>query len=436
METRSFMPEKTVANQNVLFLQGPMGPFFAKMEAALRPRAASTHRIGFNGGDRVFSRKESYVPYTGTLGEWPLFFRNYLKKHNIGVVFLFGDCRDYHLCAVETCREAGIRLFVFEEGYLRPNYITMEPGGVNGFSRMPRNSVFYRNVPESSGHSPSAGPIRFPCLKMGTYAALYFLAAALMRFHYPHYRHHRNFSPLKEAFFGIRSLVRKVGNRFREKSLSSRIGGELNGSYHLALLQTRSDFQLRVHSPFNSMEEYIRRVTASFAKNGDPESFLVFKSHPMDRGRIDYTRFIRREAKALGIGNRVLLVHDIPLPRLFKHARGVVTINSTAGLSALHHNLPLAVLGTAIYDLEGLTFRGSLDRFWSDGVRPDGELFRKFKEYLLRHNQYPGSFYAGYPQGLFPAPSRKPKEKSRSKQSVLPSPGLTIQTTAESGVPA
>ena len=35
-------------------------------------------------------------------------------------------------------------------------------------------------------------------------------------------------------------------------------------------------------------------------------------------------------------------------------------VNSTTGLSALHNNRPLKVLGRALFDLPGLTFQGSL----------------------------------------------------------------------------
>lgn len=36
-------------------------------------------------------------------------------------------------------------------------------------------------------------------------------------------------------------------------------------------------------------------------------------------------------------------------PTMLKHAKSVITINSTAGLSALHHAKPLKVLGDALY---------------------------------------------------------------------------------------
>ncbi|WP_250313331.1 capsular polysaccharide export protein, LipB/KpsS family, partial [Escherichia coli] len=35
----------------------------------------------------------------------------------------------------------------FEEGYLRPQFITVEEGGVNAYSSLPRDPDFYRKLP-------------------------------------------------------------------------------------------------------------------------------------------------------------------------------------------------------------------------------------------------------------------------------------------------
>ena len=46
----------------------------------------------------------------------------------------FGDCRFYHRIAKRVSEELNIDFFVFEEGYVRPNYVTFEQNGVNDFS--------------------------------------------------------------------------------------------------------------------------------------------------------------------------------------------------------------------------------------------------------------------------------------------------------------
>jgi capsular polysaccharide export protein len=70
----------------------------------------------------------------------------------------------------------------------------------------------------------------------------------------------------------------------------------------------------------------------------------------------------------------------------------VVTVNSTGGLAALEAGLPTVALGHAIYDLEGLTHRSGLDRFWSAPEPPEPELFASFKRTVMARTQVNGAF--------------------------------------------
>lgn len=119
----------------------------------------------------------------------------------------------------------------------------------------------------------------------------------------------------------------------------------------------------------------------------------MIKHHPMDRGHRLYRPLIKRLSKEYGLGERVIYVHDLPMPELLRHAKAVVTINSTAGISALIHNKPLKVMGNSLYDIVDLTYQGTLDDFWLTKFKPDIKLFKKFKEYLLFKTQINHVFY-------------------------------------------
>jgi capsular polysaccharide export protein len=93
------------------------------------------------------------------------------------------------------------------------------------------------------------------------------------------------------------------------------------------------------------------------------------------------------------VTNRVIYVHDLPMPELLTHAKAVVTINSTAGISALVHNKPLKVMGNALYDIKGMTYQGHLHQFWTANFKPDMKLFKKFREYLLENTQINAVYY-------------------------------------------
>ena len=171
----------------------------------------------------------------------------------------------------------------------------------------------------------------------------------------------------------------------------------LHKRFFLVPLQISVDSQVRQHSDFRSVAQFIRHVVSSFAARAPADVALVIKHPPLGRGFHDYARLIRRLREEFGLGQRLLYIHDQHLPTLLESMRGAVVINSTVGLSALSHDAPVKVCGVAIYDIQGLTFQGSLDDFWqgADSFRPDPDLLRRFRAYLIERTQINGSFYAG-----------------------------------------
>jgi len=126
---------------NILLLQGPIGPFFARFAEDLEARGFNVFKINFNGGDRFFFPTSNAIDYTGKLDQWESWLERLIINRQIGRVYVFGDCRSYHRIAREVAKRHSVRLFVFEEGYIRPNFITLEEHGVNGHSPMMQNPV-------------------------------------------------------------------------------------------------------------------------------------------------------------------------------------------------------------------------------------------------------------------------------------------------------
>ena len=376
----------------VLLLQGPVGPFFLRFARALRAAGAEeVHKVNFNGGDRLFYPRHA-VNFSGRPEQWPAFLEQLLKRHKIDAVLLFGDCRPIHRAAIEVAQHCGVYVGVFEEGYVRPNFVTYERYGANGHSNIPRSAEFYRGLPETPSFAePQVGNAFWIT---ALWAMLYFTAATLLRPLYRHYRHHRRLSML-EGLPWIRSAWRKLYYAFAERGIQARLTGALSGRYFLLPLQVSTDSQVHVHSRYESVPKFIEDVVASFAAHAPGDSVLVVKHHPLDRGYHDYSALIRELAARFGLRDRILYVHDLHLPRLLDHAAGVVLINSTVGMSALFHRAAVKVCGTALYDFAGLTYQGALDDFWhaAAGFRPDARLFGKFRNYLIRHTQLCGSFY-------------------------------------------
>lgn len=381
-------------SQNILLLQGPVGPFFNHFAKELEQGGHTVHKINFNGGDEFFySRKNTYA-FTGKMEDWRDFIGEKLRTLNIRKMYLLGDCRAYHDIARKIAQAEGIKVYVFEEGYIRPNCITLEELGVNGHSKLPRNPALYPYTIASDTPTPKQVP--YPFYQAALYSIGYYVAASLKRGKFPHYEHHRPLNVFNEGSKWVVGGIRKMWYTLVDQDITKPLINE-GKPYFLCPLQVHTDMQVKVHSRFKNIEEFIQDVIHSFANHAPDNSLLVFKHHPMDRGYKDYTRVIRVLSKLHKIEKRVRYVHDGHLPTLFDNASGTVTINSTTGLSSIDHGTPVIALGDAVYDLPGLAYQGRLDDFWRSGSSIDVDMRDRFRAYLLSHVQANGNFYRKLP---------------------------------------
>lgn len=381
--------------RKVLLLQGPPGPFFATLAKQLRSWGAEVWKINFNGGDWLFFPTQGAVNYQGHPSFWESFLREFISLHGITTIVCYGDCRWHHKTAGAVAEELGIEFWVCEEGYLRPDHITLEPYGVNANSRLPRD---WDSI-EASRHLETQEKkvlVGSTIVQRHIYFILHDLAAFLLRKLFPHYRHHRPIHP-RNFVQGFISAGRWLKGVLTQQGLYRALVGRFDKQFYLVPLQVHFDCQLSDHSDFSSMEEFISQVASSFARHAPANTKLVFKHHPVDRGQVCYRRFIRDLSLSLGIETRVHYVHDLHLPSLLKAARGVVTINSTVGLSAIHHGTPTKTLGRALYALSGLVSPASLDTFWRTLDPVDEEGVRLLKHHLLLHTQLNGNFFKHIP---------------------------------------
>ncbi|MDD2893190.1 MAG: capsular biosynthesis protein [Halothiobacillaceae bacterium] len=384
--------KQLVRHQNILLLQGPIGPFFAHLTDFLSRQGCRVLKIHLNGGDELFYRRTPSIAYRGTPQAWPEWLEGILNQHHIDAIVLFGEWRIYHRSAWSVADRMGIKTYVFEEGYLRPNYVTFERHGVNGNSLMPRDAAHYRSLPLRRKAEPC--PIDFRFSRAAGYAMRYNLAAVLMHWRYPHYQHHRRLNPLLEGLAWVRSALRKSLYAHTEKDVMNTLASTaMHKRYFLVPLQVFNDSQVLYHSNFASVENFIRTLVQSFAEHAPAERTLVLKHHPMDRGYTDYTALVKELSATWHLHGRLIYIHDGHLPTLQKNACGVVTINSTVGLSSLYHAVPVKLLGAAVYDVPGLVSPLPLETFWQTPGEVDQELFFRYKRELIRTSQLNANFY-------------------------------------------
>ncbi len=381
------------ARRSFLFLQGLASLLFSRLGDELERRGHDVHRINFNGGDQVFWRRPGGIAYRGGRESWPVFFRARAMEHGVTDVVLFGDCRPLHQDAIAVADDMGLAVHVFEEGYLRPNWITLEEGGVNGRSRLPRRIEAFEA--EAAALTPAEPEALMPS-SFGRRAredVLYNVTSLVLSPTFPGYRTHRPWHPLVEYAGWIRRLMgaRRDRTRSAAKVNALRRSGR---PYFLHPLQLDCDTQIRVHSGFRRLAPAIEHVVASFAARAPADTLLVIKEHPFDNRLTDWGRVIRRSAQAAGVSDRIVFLEDAPLDPLLEHARGVVTVNSTVGLIALSQRLPVKVLGSAVYDLPGLTHSGDLGSFWTAPEAPSPARVDAFRRVVAARTQIPGGFFS------------------------------------------
>lgn len=374
--------------RSFLFLQGPPGPFFAALAAGLEACGHRCHRINFNGGDWLDWRGRAQ-DFTGKASAWPVFLEATLLREGVTDIILFGDCRPLHADARAIADRFGITSHVFEEGYIRPDWITIERGGVNGNSMLPRDPQEYLRIATDLAPLPALQPIPASFLQRACEAFAYFAAASLLAFRFPGYRPHRPYRATAEmAGWFVRLLMRPVA-RLRSALTLRRRGTR---PYFVLPLQLDSDHQIRTHSPFAGMTEAIEQIVASFAAHAPADAMLVVKEHPLDNGLSGWRAVVRRIAARHGVAARTLFLEHGDIERLVGGALGVVTVNSTTGTLALATGTPVIVLGTAVYDLPGVTHQGSLDDFWVEPGRPQLEIYDAFRRVLVARCLLRGGF--------------------------------------------
>lgn len=375
-------------SSHILLLQGPVGPFFDRLTTWLQKANASVYRVALQGGDEGDCKILKPIAYQGTLCGWPEFLENLIRELNIDCLVLFGQSRSYHEIARKIAGQIHLPVIVCEEGYFRPGFVTMELGGVNGYS-----STLERFIWKNNGVEIKAEIVSWHFQWMALHAARHYLAMKKARARFPGYEHHRSAKLIEYVGYWLQSwckklLIRSCDFRFQKKLFAS------TQPYFFVPLQHGADAQIIHHSPFEQNTDFIIKVMRSFAMNADKNVWLVFRQHPHSRGGKGHSKLIFELASALNLNGRVFHLVEGDTPDLAEKAMGVVVINSTVGLQAIERKSPLIVLGEALYKKSGIVYEKGLDSFWKEGRTPKEAVTKRFLKQIKQLTQAPASVYA------------------------------------------
>lgn len=386
-------PADAGERMRLLFLQGPVGGFFRYLHRFAEGAGFSVRRLAFNGGDVLFARGTDYEVVHPGVGGYAETIEPILRNWRPHAIVLFGDERPIHAEIKQIAAPLGIPVWCFEEGYIRPDYVTFEPNGNNA------NSTLFDSY-DPTVETPFAGNV--PSLpnatrRMSGAAVAYFTTLHLTRFLFPHYRHHRERALFAEVRYWLRSLYRRAMSYARDQRLATRMEKDSDSNFFIVALQIHDDLQLLRHGRGWTIRPFLKMVLDSFQRAAPENCRLVVKAHPLGIGYGHFHKNLRHLVEKRGLGDRVVYLQSGPFGPLARHARGVVTINSTAGLAAIKIGIPVIAFGDAFYQLDGLSTKphgpADLDRFWSAPPPVDRVQTRRFSSHVKANALIPGSFY-------------------------------------------
>lgn len=378
-----------------LFLQGPHSCFFARLADRLEARGHECYRINLRLADWIYWRRRGAVNYRGSLGKWSEYLSLFYDRLGITDIVLLGEQRSYHKVAVELARLRGIRVTVTDWGYLRPDWITLERDGMSGntsFTKDPdRILELGRQLEEPDlepRYSEPLGRLAFQNVSGDILSSLFL----------PFYPGYRSYLPNNPILGYISTGIRMARSHRRaaetRKFVDSVLKEVPNHPFFVFPMQMEGDFQIRAYSRYSDLYVAVEQIIASFARHAPRECRLLIKLHPWDTGLRPWGRISRRLARRFGAANRVLFMDGGSFEELTAHCRGVVTINSTTGVTALKVGAPVITLGSCLYDIPGLTFQGKLDDFWVKSAPPDPELRDAFIKAIAGCIQIKGGFFS------------------------------------------
>lgn len=370
----------------VLMLQGPLGPLYGQIATCLLAAGGRVFRVNFSGNDVVDWPHPGALAFRGRIETWRQFLEDQIDPLGVEALLLHGDRRLYHREAIAWASARGIDVLVTELGYLRPDWMTLERGGGSTLSRFPNDPLRIRRIAELSPEIDLTPIYRDRIWPLVIGELRFTISNLLLRPFFPHYRSHRTLSPWLVYSGWVAGRLRTALCRRSTASLPER-------ARFVFALQLEGDFQLRDHSPFNSVADTVTHVVTSFATHAPAGSILVVKPHPHEFARRRLLAVIAAEQKRNGLGGRVVVVEDQSIRDLCTGAAGFVTVNSSAGLEALAVGCPVHCIMPTIYDVPGLTSQPALTEFWARPTPPDPGLFQAFTQALAGTVLVRGTLY-------------------------------------------
>jgi capsular polysaccharide export protein len=306
-------------------------------------------------------------------------FREQFRANNIGLVLIFSDARPFSLAAEVAASELGVRWIYFERGAYRFCTASISTTGLNG-----RFSL--RGVCKDStilGAGPDDDLHRRPLergLKRHFARFIFANAWASMR--------HSELRRLQHKHYALGPYLRLQWMQWWAEWLAPyqdrRLRLSADAPTVVVPLQSPSDSQLQLYSPFDGNQAFLDFVCAEVRRVA-PNAQLIVKRHPMD-----VRRYTMPPGAVRVIGN---------LARFFVRDPLIVCVNSTVGFEAAARGMQVICFGRSFYaegDFVTLATPQDFGRHVVErlGHPRDPVAGRSLRDAVLRWYQAPGDAWA------------------------------------------
>ena len=373
-----------------LFLQGPPSRFWARLADALCAEGHSITKVNFSLADRVFWGTRTATVFRRPFAEWPKYLEQLIESEKITDILYYNDGFPYHHALSQHPNRTGPRLWCVEFGYLRPDWITLEPDGMNAASRFPKTNCEMTKLAKSG--APPDLRVMYPhgFATEAISEVTFNLIQSFGWLYNPNFRSGRKDAAVLDYLGWLPHLLHLKRDRTQARELGNWVERD-DTPFFLIPMQMEGDYQVR-SSTFGSMNPFLRKVMGSFSAAAPPPAHLIIKAHPLESGLRNWRAKVADLAREHGIENRVHYVRGGDLSTMLRHVKGVVVLNSTVGVHGLLAGTPVYALGDPVYDLDGLRCAPDLDTFWNTRTDIDKYVVSDFLS-ALSTIQVKGSFY-------------------------------------------
>lgn len=378
-----------------LFLQGHPTFFCVRLGDALKAEGHNVRKIRLSGQDMLFWPRRGASSYRGGFARWRVWLTDYVKRHGITDIIYYADRHPYHVEALVVARSLGVRAWAVEFGYLRPDWLTLEPEAMGAFSRFPKDPKVIRKLGIAAGpltNDEHESTYSHSFLEEALFDIARNVAHTIFMPFYPFYKSDAPFSMVEDYYYWITNLLTTDNAEARASQIQAECE-EDGADFNLLAMQLAHDYQIRASTHYDHLIDMVEEVFASFAANAPRSRKLIIKQHPLDNGYQNWPRRIDALKEKYNLGRQVRMIRGGDLGVLIRNSKGVVLANSTVGLNAARAGVPTVALGEAVYDIAGITHQGGLDSFWTKPEPVDAKLERQLVRAMAAEIQVRGSFY-------------------------------------------